>query len=410
MIRSAVTAVRPHILSAGFYPNGPYSILRQAALEAATRNNAAIWFVEQDRSNIFANSDGSGGTPTNGGVIGLVLPNRNLRGPELFAGGDGSSLGTWTTTGATVTLDNGEFRINTSGAFGGVSRVITTVVGRWYECRATYRNGTADAATIFLRPNGADTATDQVQFPNNTTGANVTHTRYIRATTTQMFIRFTSLRNAGSDVCYFDNLSFREVEGSPLESPTTGQKPTLVQPGGATPNRIGFHFDGVDDRLRAFRTPLSTSPGDPYTLIFSGQSSSVIAGGGRMAVSDGRALGLNGNGTSQQAESLHGGAARYAFPAAWPANGRRVLAATWSGGAGGTLIQRQGGTQVASLSGTVAQTTIVTSDAYVGARSGAVEFWSGDIFLACAAPGVMPLADIRAIEQFAAFIGDAPYV
>lgn len=53
---------------------------------------------------------------------------------------------------------------------------------------------------------------------------------------------------------------------------------------------------------------------------------------------------------------------------------------------------------------------VTGGDAYVGARTGAMEFWSGSIFLACAAPGVMPLADIRAIEQFAAFIGDAPYV
>lgn len=33
---------------------------------------------------------------------------------------------------------------------------------------------------------------------------------------------------------------------------------------------------------------------------------------------------------------------------------------------------------------------VTGGDAYVGARTGAMEFWSGSIFLACAAPGVMP--------------------
>lgn len=383
-----------------------YTTLRQAALDAAARNNAAIWFVEQDRSNIFANSDGSGGTPTSGEVIGLVLPNRGTRGPERFVGGDGSSLGTWTTTGATVALDNGEFRINTSEAFGGVSRVIPTVIGRWYECRATYRNGTVDAVTIFLRPNGADVTTEQVQFPNNATGANVTHTRYIRATTTQMFIRLTSLRNGGGDVGYFDNLSFREVEGFPLESPTTGQKPTLIQPGGATPNRIGFRFDGSDDRLRSPRSPLSATPGDPYTFIFSGQLGSLT--GPRAAVSDGRGLGMNGDGAFAVAETLHGGTTRWGFGQQWPLNARRVVTATYRR-TPDTITQRVGGTQVntAEINPTSA---LNSAGIFVGSRRTDAEFWQGDIFLACAAPCVMPLADIRAIEQFAAFIGDAPHV
>lgn len=374
-----------------------YVTLRQAAIEAATRNNAAIWFVEQDRSNIFANSDGSGGTPTSGGVIGLVLPNRGTRGSELFAGGDGSSLGTWTTTGATVTLDNGEFRINTSAAFGGVSRVITTVVGRWYECRATYRNGTADAATIFLRPNGADSTTDQVQFPSNATGANVTNTRYFRATTTQVFIRLTSLRNGSGDVCYFDNLSFREVEGFTLDSATTSQKPSLVQ--GASGN-LAFRFDGTDDRLRTVRSPLSATAGDPYTLVL---AASPSLSGVRMGVSDGRGIGLG----STQWEILHGGTARHATGVPYAQNVPRVFSAVYRR-TPDTLTAFIGGAQV--FQADVAPTTSTTPEAFLGARSGTAEFFGGDVFLAFMAPSAISAADRRAVEQFGALLSGASYV
>lgn len=382
-----------------------YAALRAAALDAAARNNASIWFVEQDLTNIFTNSDG-GGTPAVNGVIGLVLPPGRTPGAELFTGGDASTLGTWQNTGGVITLDNGEFRLNTSGAYGGASRVISTVAGRWYECTATYRSGLGNGCNIFLRPGGADVTTDQVQFPTNTSSTPLTVTRYIRATGTQMWVRLTSLLNGGGDVCYFDNLSFREVGGHVLESPTTSQKPTLVRPGATAPNRIGFRFDGADDRLRSARTPLSAEVGDPYTLIFSGQLG--ILTGPRMAVSDGRGLGMNGDGAAAAAETLHGGTTRWGFGQQWPLNARRVVTATYRR-TPNTITQRVGGTQTNSAE--INPTSALNPDGFfVGSRRTDGEFWQGDIFLACAAPGVMPLTDIRAIEQFAAFIGDAPYV
>lgn len=382
-----------------------YASLRAAALDAATRNNAAIWFVEQDLSNVFTNSDGGGGTPAVNGAIGLVLPPGRTPGAELFTGGDASTLGTWQNTNGAITLDNGEFRLNTSGAYGGASRVISTVAGRWYECTATYRSGLGNGCNVFLRPGGADVTTDQVQFPTNTSSTPLTATRYIRATGTQMWVRLTSLLNGGGDVCYFDNVSFREVGGLVLESPTTSQKPTLVRPGASDPNRIGFRFDGSDDRLRSITSPLSATPGDAYTLILGAQGPSTVAGAPRMGVSDGRGLGLNGNGTTQAAESLHGGSTRWGFGVNWPASARRVISATFNP-AGGIIVQRQSGNQVNTSSGVAATATIQT-DLYVGARSGTAEFWQGDIFLACAAPRVMPTVDIQAIERFAGFIGGA---
>lgn len=383
-----------------------YSQLRMVALEAAARNNAAIWFVERDLTNIFTNSDGGGGTPATGGLVGLVLPPGRTPGAELFAGGDGSALGTWQNSNGTVTLNNGEFRLDTSAAFGGSSRVISTVAGRWYECTATYRSGLGNGCNVFLRPGGADTTTDQIQFPSNTSSTPVTATRYIRATGTQMWLRLTSLLNAGGDVCYFDNLSFREVGGFVLESPTTSQKPITAQPPGA--NDLGLRFDGSDDRLRSITSPLSATAGNPYTLIFAGRlGTASIPAGPRIAVSDGRGLGVNGNGTAASAESSHGGTNRTPFPGTWELNARRVATATYRR-APDTLTQRFDGAQVSSTA--VAPSTIVTPDFYVGARSGTNEFWQGDIFLACAAPSVIPTADIRDIERFGAFLAGAPYV
>lgn len=403
------TPIRPPVRQAVFAATASrradeYASLRAAALDAAARNSAAIWFVEQDLTNIFTNSDGGGGTPAVNGAIGLVLPPGRTPGAELFTGGDASTLGTWQNTGGAITLDNGEFRLNTSGAFGGASRVISTVAGRWYECTATYRSGLGNGCNVFLRPGGADVTTDQVQLPTNTSSTPLTATRYIRATGTQMWVRLTSLLNGGGDVCYFDNVSFREVGGRVLESPTTSQKPTLVRPGASNPNRIGFRFDGSDDRLRSITSPLSATAGDPFTLVFSGQNNTLA--GPRTAIGDGRGLGMNGNSTAASAETLHGGSARYGFPVGWPLNARRVVSSTWSGPAG-TLVQRQSGNQVFSATGTITAASVVTTDLYVGARYGAAEFWLGDIFLVCAAPGVMSTVDIQAIERFAGFIGGA---
>lgn len=379
-----------------------YTTLRAAALEAAARNSAALWFVEQDLNNVFTNSDGGGGTPAVNGAVGLVLPPGRAPGAELFAAGDASALGTWANTGGTITLDNGEFRLNTSGAFGGSSRVIPTVVGRWYECTATYRSGLGNGCNVFLRPGGADVTTDQVQFPTNTSTAPLTTTRYIRATGTRVWVRLTSLFNGGGDVCYFDNVSFREVGGAVLESPTTSQKPTLVRPGVSDPNRIGFRFDGLDDRLRCTVSPLSSTAGSPYTLILAGQCNTLT--GPRLAVSDGRGLGMDGNGTAALASVLHGGTARHSFASSWPLNARRVVSATYRR-TPDTLVMRQSGNQVSTQE--VAPASSVTPEMFVGSRSGAQEFWLGDIFLACAAPNVMPTADIQAVERFAGFIGGA---
>lgn len=383
-----------------------YQELRRAAMEAAGRNNAALWFIEPDRSNVFVNSDGSGGAPTTGELVGLVLSPGRTPGAELFTGGDGSALGTWQGSNGTVTLDNGEFRLNTSAAYGGASRVISTVAGRWYECTATYRSGLGNGCNIYLRPGGSDVTTDQVLFPTNTSSTPITATRYIRATGTQLWVRLTSLLNAGSDVCYFDNLSFREVGGFTLESPTTAQKPSIV--GSPSGVGFGFKFDGTDDRLRSFRTPLAAALDSSYTLIAAAEQSAVISGNaGRMVLGDARGITLNGN-ASQLVESLHGGTGRSEFPIGWPQGTRRVVTSIWNG-ATGWVAQRRAGEQVRTA--TLAAPAEYVSEMTIGHRfrsqTGHIEFWQGDIFLACAAPSVMPTADIQAIERFAGFIGGA---
>lgn len=384
-----------------------YQVMRQAAIDAARRHGAALWFVEQDRSNVFVNVDGSGGRSGPGGMVGLLLPPGASRGPELFAGGDGSALGTWDLSGPTVvSLVDGEFRIVTGSNFGGASRIIPTTIGRWYEVTATYRSATGNPANIFLRPGGKDTTTDQVQFPSTVGTAPLTHTGYIRATTTSMAVRLTSLLNGFPDTAFFDNISVREIQGFVLANATNSLKPTLAVAGSSYPNRIGLRFDGVDDRLVSVTSPLSSTPGAGYTLIMAGQLGNLM--GPRMGVSDGRALGMNGNGTNAFGEVLHGGAARYPFtPVGWPLNARRVVTGRWSG-PGGTLLLRQSGSLVSAETGTVAAATTLNPDGmYVGSRNSTQEFWQGDIFLACASSAIMPLEDIQAIERFAGLIGGA---
>lgn len=400
-IRSRMAATIRSMFS---LPNSTrYQALRLAAVEAARRNNAALWFIENNRSNIFVNADGSGGTPTTGGMVGLLIAPTATRGPNLFVGGDGSSLGTWDLSGPTVvSLENGEIKIVTGSNFGGASRIITTVPGRWYECTATYRSGTGQPCNIFLRPNGKDTTTDQVQFPSTTGLTPLTHTGYIRATTTSMAVRLTSLMNGSPDTCFFDNIVFREVQGHVLSNQTNAQKPTLAVAGSADPFRIGMRFDGTDDRLVCHTSPLSTTVGDPYTLLFAGQLATLS--GPRMAVCDGRGLGMDGNGTAASGNTLHGGTTRWGFGQNWPLNALRVLTATYRR-TPDLVRQRVNGAEVNSAE--IAPTSQITPEMFVGARSSTQEFWQGDIFLACAAPGVMPTADIQAIERFAGFIGGA---
>lgn len=384
-----------------------YQVLRRAAVEAARRNNAALWFVEPDRSNVFVNSDGSGGNPAPGAVVGLLLPPDPVPATELFSGGDASVLGTWANSNGSVTLESGEFRLDTTAAFGGSSRIINTVPGRLYKCTATYRSGLGGPCRVILRTEGPDTITNQVQLPDHSNATPQTHTRYIRATTNQLWVRLTSMVNAGGDVAYFDNISVQEVPYY-LWRDATSTKPIITQPGVTDPNRVGLRFDGVDDYLGTPVSPINIAPGSSYTLIMAGQAGAAVAAGARMGISDGRGLGLNGNGATQQAETLHGGAARYGFPTTWPASARRVVSATFNG-ATQSLIQRQSGSQV--FSGVVAPTSEATQQMFMGVRwrlaNGFQEYWSGDIFLACAASGVMPLEDIQAIERFAGLIGGA---
>lgn len=374
-----------------------YSSIRQAAIDAATRNSAALWFVERDLSNVFVNADGGGGTPGANGPIGLLLPAVG-RGTELFVDGDASALGTWTLTGGTVTLSEGAFRLQTSGAFGGVSRVIPTTVGAWYEFRASYRSGLGNNCTVFLRPNGADNTADQVQLPStNSTTSMITVTRYFRATTANVFIRLTSLLNGAGDVAFFDDLSFREIQGFPLESATTSQKPMLVQAASGAP---AIRFDGTDDRLRSIRSPLSSTAGNAYTLIMAGSPTSA---GVRMAVCDGRGIGM---GTTQW-EVLHGGVARHASSVAFAQSVPRVFSATYRRTPDVLTMFMDGG-QV--FQAEVAPPSQVTPEAFVGARSSTGEFWVGDVFLGCMAQGVMPAADRVSIERFGALLSGAMYV
>jgi hypothetical protein len=131
-----------------------YAALEAAAIAAARRNNAALWYIPDSLGGVYQDSAGSV-VPALNASIGLLLDRSygaETLGPELLSNGDfaNAAAGYLSASGATVSIVNGNLRVTNGTASYGYSYVnFPTVAGKTYLL-ATSRRGGSPTSTVNL--------------------------------------------------------------------------------------------------------------------------------------------------------------------------------------------------------------------------------------------------------------------
>ena len=92
-----------------------YTAIEAAAVAAARRNDAMLFYVQDSRANVLSNSDAAYAIPTVGQAVGKWLDSQYgiaSIGPELVANGTfDTSIDGWTQTRGVVTWSSGAIRV-----------------------------------------------------------------------------------------------------------------------------------------------------------------------------------------------------------------------------------------------------------------------------------------------------------
>lgn len=388
-----------------------YATLRQAAFDAANANNAVLWYVEPDLSNVYADHARSlyEAPLVNGSLVGLLF---SMQESAIQVPSGAISSGTWTTTGANAVVADGKITINSS-------------TGEWANASLSGSNvGLLNDAVYEV------TITVESVFGNgiradigSIAGARITGPgvwrAYYRVDNPNIGLGISRHGGVGGGVV--TDVQVRRVSRCGVGNATSANKPSLILDGG----RPRLRFNGTTTHLFSrVGSPLGASSfndassgtgvrfGDPYTLIAVASRPNVGQNGPRQALCDGRGIGAHDSAWAWS--SIHGGVSRWATSAI-PADEPRVYGATWSVQNNSLLRQFVGGSQVSTISPAVAPTALNTTATdggrmFLGSRRNNAEFWQGDIFLACAAPSTLPDDARRAIERFGAFLAGVNYV
>lgn len=311
------------------------------------------------------------------------------------------SSGTWSTTGANAVAADGKITINSS-------------TGEW-------ANASLSGSNVGLLNDAVYEVTIAVEsvFGNGIRAdiGNVTGTRITGPGVWRAYYRVDNpslglgiSRHGGIGGGVVTDVQVRRVSRCGVGNATSANKPSLILDGG----RPRLRFNGTTTHLFSrVGSPLGTSSfSDPYTLIAVASRPNVGQNGPRQALCDGRGIGAHHSAWAWS--SIHGGVSRWATSAI-PADEPHVYSATWSVQNNSLLRQFVGGSQVSTISPAVAPTALNTTAVeggrmFLGSRRNNAEFWQGDIFLACAAPSILPDDARRAIERFGAFLAGVNYV
>lgn len=190
--------------------------LEREAMAAARRNNASLWYVRNDLSNVAQNTDGSGAMTLNA-PIGLLLDQQwgGALGSELVTNGGFDSGGSGWTPGAGWSVSSGAaIMVSARGSNTYVGQVISFTSGRLYRVQydLTVNSG---QAVVYVGSGG-------IGVNRTATG---TYTEYIQAGIGSTLYLFGIAGFTGS----FDNVSVREVLGTHATQATTANKPLLTR-------------------------------------------------------------------------------------------------------------------------------------------------------------------------------------
>lgn len=368
-----------------------YTQLKNAAIAAARRNNAAMWFAgtPSDLAG-FVYQDSIGRLPSTGiDPIGIILDRSygasNL-GPELVTNGNFSngSTGYFLGAGWSISAEQAS-HTGTASANMGQSSILT--LGKYYKLTVdvtTQSSGSfrlyAGSGSVYIWPFGTSPGTRTIilQCSNDTT-------LYIQS----------------DGICTIDNVSVREVLGFPTLQTTAANKPTLeLQANGY----YGMRFDGADDWLGFDGTRIVNSE---YTVITAGayQDSALttksILGGSNNIANTNLLFGTNGSrpAFSQWGNDLFG-------PATYVDNTPVVFSGVLSA-TGKTIFS--GGSSIAADAVATKLSSYPGASIGQGAQTVALSM-KGCVWLVAVAPVAMLSADRIAIERFAALLSGAIYV
>lgn len=218
-------------------------------------------------------SDGSGGSPVAGDVIGW-LPDRvsgvnattqsttgfkpklirePILGPELVVNGSGDNTAGWIYPDATVASVGGEFvltAVNTT--YPAIYRAFPTVVGKKYLVSGDMRNGTATTAiAVYPIPHQGAVYTGAATSSMTRRTCEFVAT----GTSTQVAAAMRTTTAAIGSTAIFDNISVREILGYT--------------------ERYSLEFDGVDDYIAA---PSAATLSDGLVMVWAGARLSAATG------------------------------------------------------------------------------------------------------------------------------------
>ena len=239
-----------------------YQVAKNAAIAAARRNNASLWFAGAPADLAgFTFQDSAGTTPATGtDPIGLLLDRAAapLGRQELFNGDFANNVDGWQPNGsANIAWSAGRAEITITGPTGGIrkNQALNLTVGKKYILTLTATAGTYTGSLQIIITGNVIVVT-----PSLTAAPQVLSTIFTATTVDPPTFSFN--RNITvSGTWYADDISVRELPGFPATQATAANKPTL------SPNSAGYldmSFDVTNDTLSA----ALASGGSPAVVSF----------------------------------------------------------------------------------------------------------------------------------------------
>ena len=192
----------------------------------------------------------------------LPWPTPVYIGDELVTNGtfDTDTSG-WSVSNVTTEITDGEVKLTSTVAFGGIFQSFSTEVGKVYKVEITSRKNTAfqARARVYNSNNTVIHAT-----LDNTTTSNITQSAIFVATTSTSNIKLEVGDSNTGRIVYFDNISVREVNPLSVSIQMDGR---LSFADTDDPNEGLFYRWYIDDDNR-IQTFLSTSGANTGQMIF----------------------------------------------------------------------------------------------------------------------------------------------